>query len=211
MNRKRTPDPPWPHPFGHTEMPRLPDVAPRRHGGIGRWIGRAVMRLLGWRVEGPYPNVPKLVVIGAPHTSNWDGIVGFATILMLDLDLRVMVKENHFRGIRGRILRSIRAIPINRSIRGGVTEQMVQRFSDEERFVLGVAPEGTRKKVDRWRTGFYRIAEGAGVPILTVAIDFGRKTVRLGPTVIPSGDMDADLAVMQAFVATARGKNPHNA
>jgi 1-acyl-sn-glycerol-3-phosphate acyltransferase len=201
----------WPHPFGFTQMPRLPAAAPRRNGGVGRWIGRAVMRLLGWRLVGPYPDVPRLVVIGAPHTSNWDGIVGFAAILALDLDLRVMVKDAHFTGVRGRILRSIRAIPIDRSVRGGVTEQMVQRFAREERFVLGVAPEGTRKKVDRWRTGFYRIAEGAGVPILTVALDFATREVRLGPTIIPSGDMEADIGRMQAFVATARARNPANA
>jgi len=210
MTKKDRDQATWPHPFGYTEMPRLPDVAPKRGRTFGRLIGRVVLRLMGFRVVGRYPDVPKLVVIGAPHTSNWDGIVAIATVLSLHLDLRLMAKKELFKGLSGRILRTIHAIPVDRDAKGGVTAQMVDHFTQNERFVLGVAPEGTRKKVEQWRTGFYRIAHGAGVPILTVALDFGRKQVRLGPTLVPTGDLTADVEVMRAFIATATGRNPEN-
>jgi 1-acyl-sn-glycerol-3-phosphate acyltransferase len=203
---------PWPHPFGYAMMPELPPSAPRRgYSRLTRWLGRTVMRLMGFRLMGPYPDVPKLVVAAAPHTSNWDGIVGIAALLALDIDVRIMGKNTLFRGPSGWILRQLHAIPVDRSAPGGIVGQMVLRFAEEERFVLGVTPEGTRKKVETWKTGFYRIAEAAGAPILPVALDFGRKEIRLGPTLIPTGDINADFGVMKAFFATAQGENPENA
>lgn len=196
----------WPHPFGYALLPKLPPEAPRRGTRKGRWLGRVVLRALGWRVVGPYPDVPKLVVVGAPHTSNWDGVVGLGTILALGLDMHVMIKHTAFRPPLGGLLRRLGGIPVDRKAAVGVVGQMVEEFRRRERFVLGVAPEGTRKKVEAWRTGFYRIAENAGVPIMLVALDHGRQEVRLGPTTYPTGDVEADLREMKAFFATARGK-----
>ncbi len=102
-------------------------------------------------------------------------------------------------------------IPVERGARGGVVGQMVRRFEAEDAFVLGVAPEGTRRPVEAWRTGFYRIAEGAGVPIALVALDFGRKEIRMGPTFFPSSDPAADFARMETFFATSTPKRPGNA
>jgi 1-acyl-sn-glycerol-3-phosphate acyltransferase len=201
----------WPHDFAFTVLPDLPECAPRRGGRVGRWIGRMAMRLLGWRVTGCYPAVPKLVVIEGPHTSYWDGVIALATIMSLDLDIRIMAKHTAFVGPVKWILNYVHAIPIDRTVQGGATRQMIEHMKRAEKFNLGVAPEGTRKKVDKWKTGFYRIAEGAGVPIMVVALDFGVKQVRVGPTIIPSGDIEADLAVMKSFYATATGKNPENA
>jgi 1-acyl-sn-glycerol-3-phosphate acyltransferase len=201
----------WPHPFGYTHLPTLPDSAPRRGGLVRRWIGTAVLRALGWRLVGRFPDAPKLIVTGGPHTSNWDGIIGIAAIWHLSLDIRVMAKHTLFRGPSGWILRRMRAISVDRSRKAGATTQMVEHFGREEAFILGVTPEGTRKKVPEWKTGFYRIAEGAGVPILTVALDFGRKEIRLGPTFYPTGDIEGDFHMMKRFLASALPKNPENA
>lgn len=195
------------HPDDATELPELPPEAPRRFGPVARQIGRTVLRLLGWRLTGRYPRTPKLVVIGAPHTSNWDGVVALATILSLGLDLRLMVKHTLFRGPLGALLRALGAVPVDRRAPGGVVETLVTRFASSDRFVLGIAPEGTRTRGAPWKTGFYRIAVQAGVPILLVALDHGRREVRVGPTLVPSGNLEADLPRIQAFFATARGRH----
>lgn len=190
----------------HTTVPDIPDSAPRRHGNFGRLLGKTVLALLRWKVVGPFPITPKLVIIGGPHTSNWDAVIGIAAMLSLDLDIRIMAKHTVFRGPVGWIMKWLHAIPVDRTKSQGVTEQMVEAFNSSEKLFLGIAPEGTRTNSRMWRTGFYRIARDADVPILPVALDFGVKQIRLAPAVHLTGNMEADIEKLKEFVYSAKPK-----
>ena len=164
------------------------------------------MALLGWRFEGELPNVRKGVIIVAPHTSNWDWVVGIAGKLALGLDANWLGKHTIFRGPLGALMGWLGGIPVDRTSSHDVVAQCVTQFNARERMMLGLAPEGTRKAVTRWKTGFYHIARGADVPIVPVSFDWTRKAITIGPPLVPSGDMDADLAVFSAFFLPARGR-----
>ncbi len=167
------------------------------------------MKVAGWTFRGSIPNVAKAVIIVAPHTSNWDFVIGAAGMLALDLDLRFLGKHTLFEGPLAPIMRGLGGIPVDRSHPGsGVVDTMVALFAAEDRLILALAPEGTRGRVERWRTGFYRIAAGAGVPIVPVALDYGSKTIVLGTPASASGDVEADLAALRAFFADAVGRRP---
>lgn len=191
-------------------LPDLGDRVPKRGGAVSRAIGRAALRLMGWTLGGTLPNLEKFVLVAAHHTSNWDGVVGIAALMALGLDARFIAKHTLFRPPLGWFLRWVGAEPVDRSAPGGLVGAMVREFQRRERFVFGVTPEGTRRKVERWRTGFYHIALGADVPIVLAAIDYGRKWVGAGPVLQPSGDLEADLERMRAFFAEVQAKNPEN-
>jgi 1-acyl-sn-glycerol-3-phosphate acyltransferase len=184
----------------------LGDALPKSGGTLSRALGRGMLRLMGWRVDGELPDIPRCVIIIAPHTTNWDFIVGIAAKFGLGLRAEWLGKHTLFRPPFGGLMRWLGGIPVHRDQPQDVVAQSVRRFAECDRLVLGLSPEGTRKAVARWRTGFYHIAEGAGVPILPVAFDWSRRSLVVGPLVTPSGDMDADLAVLDAFYAPARGR-----
>jgi 1-acyl-sn-glycerol-3-phosphate acyltransferase len=173
---------------------------------MSRVVGRVGLASLGWRIEGEMPNRAKMVVIVAPHTSNWDFVVGFLAYLALGLDCAWWGKHTLFRWPFGKFLRHFGGIPVVRSQSNNVVERTVQEFARREQMLLAIAPEGTRRKVEAWRTGFYHVARGAGVPVLTVALDFGRRVIEIGPLVELSDDQDGDIARLRARFATVRGK-----
>ncbi|MFN3713092.1 MAG: lysophospholipid acyltransferase family protein [Alcanivoracaceae bacterium] len=184
------------------------DQVPRRSTGFLPWLGLLLLRLFHWRITGELPNISKAVVIVAPHTSNWDGVFGLSAIMALKLRVNVLGKDTLFVGPLGWLLRNIGVIPLDRSSPQGMVKQISDRFRSEEKMFLAIAPEGTRHAAERWKTGFYQIAHEAGVPILLVAFDFARREVRILGTLMPSGDIQAD---MQTIFATYRGiqaKNP---
>jgi 1-acyl-sn-glycerol-3-phosphate acyltransferase len=183
----------------------LGEAIPRRGGWLSRALGRAVLRLLGWRVTGAFPDEPKLVMIGAPHTSNWDFVVALAAAFSLRLGFSWVGKHLLFRPPFGWFFRWLGGIPVDRRASHGFVQQMVGEFARRPRFLLAIAPEGTRKAVDRWKTGFYHIAVGAAVPILMVTFDNARKAVHVGPVVTPSGDLAADLERILALYAARLG------
>ncbi len=186
----------------------LGDAIPTRGNGLSRAFGRLLFRVSGWGLEGHVPNLPKLVIVVAPHTSNWDFFLGVATLFSVGFKVSWLGKHSIFRWpVRG-ILRWLGGIPVDRRKSAGLVEQAVGAFNQHEQFLLAVAPEGTRRKVDTWRTGFYRIAEGASVPITLAYFDYGRKRVGFGPTMQPCGDLEADLETMQAFYRTIVPKHP---
>lgn len=192
---------------------RLPTVGPevpRTHGPIARALGRMVLRALGWTFAGDLPNLPKFVIIVAPHTSNWDFPVGAAAKLALRLRARFLGKDTLFRFPLGILMRGLGGIPVDRSQSNDVVNQIVREFERQERMVLAVAPEGTRKRVERWRTGFYHIAHGAGVPILPVAFDWQRRIIVIGTPFTTTGDAERDLSDLQRFYAGVPGRNPGN-
>jgi 1-acyl-sn-glycerol-3-phosphate acyltransferase len=153
---------------------------------------------LGWRIVGDIPDLPKMVLIVAPHSSNWDFIVGIAAKLAMRLSVKYLGKDALFRFPLGIIMRRLGGIPVNRSTANDVVTSVVAQFARHDRMLLAIAPEGTRRPVERWRTGFYHIARGADVPILPVAFDWRSRTVRIGELFSPTGDPEADLPAIRA-------------
>lgn len=170
-----------------------------------RLLGRTVLRALGWRIEGAIPDLPRFVAIVAPHTSNWDFVVGAAAMFALDLDLSFLGKHTLFRGPLGPLMRAMGGIAVDRTSSHGVVDSAIHAFRTRERLVLAIAPEGTRKPVERLKLGFLHIARGAGVPILLATIDGRARCIRLGPVVEPQGNIDADLARIERHYRDVRG------
>ena len=160
-----------------------------------------------WRIEGDIPNLRKLVIIAAPHTSNWDFVVGIAAKLGLGLRVTFLGKDSLFRFPLGPLMRMWGGIPVDRSASHDVVSGIVAEFARRDRLVLALAPEGTRKKVERWRTGFYHIAHAAGVPIVPVALNFGARVIQIGAPFATTGDVEADLRLLQGRFAGVRGRN----
>ncbi len=154
---------------------------PRRGNAFSRWLGRMVLRAMGWRLLGTVPDLPKMIMIGAPHTSNMDGVVSFAAMTALGLRAGTMVKDSAFRGATGVLLRWLGAQPIDRRSAKGVVEQTIDAFNRLPAFVLLLAPEGTRSAAPEWKRGFYHVARGARVPVLPAAIDYDHKRITFGP------------------------------
>jgi 1-acyl-sn-glycerol-3-phosphate acyltransferase len=171
----------------------LGDAIPRRGTWVSRALGRGVLAMLGWRLTGAFPNQPKMVMIGAPHTSNWDFVVALAAAFSLRLGFSWVGKHLLFRPPVRWFFRWLGGVPVDRRASHGFVQQMVDQFGQRSQFLLAIAPEGTRKAVERWKTGFYHIALGAGVPILLVTFDNARKAIHLGPALTPSGDITADM------------------
>ncbi len=189
-------------------LPPLGRAVPRRGSAAARAAGRSVLWLLGWRIEGEIPDLPKFVVAVAPHSSNWDFVVGAAAMFALDLRLSFISKHTLFRGPFGAILRWMGGIPVDRSQPHGLVAATAASFAAAERLVLAIAPEGTRKPVPRFRTGFLHIARAAGVPVLLAALDYGTRTVRLGPLLEAGPDVEADRVRVEAHFAPVRPKRP---
>lgn len=165
-----------------------------------------MLTLLGWRIEGVIPDVPKLVLIAAPHTSNWDFVVGIAAKLALRLRVMWLGKDSLFRAPFGGILRALGGVPVDRKASHDVVRQVIDEFARNERMILGLAPEGTRKPVTRWRTGFYHIAHGAGVPIVPVALNWGARALQIGPPFTTTGDVEADVEALRRRLSGVRGR-----
>lgn len=188
-------------------VPSLPPNVPRVRTGLSRRLGALWLRLTGWRLTGEFPNVAKAVVIVAPHSSNLDGFHGLAMKQVMGLDIAFLAKRQLFWWPLGPILRHLGALPINRGAATDLVEQAAAEFARRERFWLGLAPEGTRKTVPRWKSGFWRIAKAAGVPIIPAYFHYPEKCIGVGPLLWPSDDMDADIARLRAFYTPWRGAN----
>ncbi|HJU72891.1 MAG TPA: lysophospholipid acyltransferase family protein [Gemmatimonadaceae bacterium] len=171
-------------------------------------LGALGLRLLGWRVTGAFPDRSKFVIIVAPHTSNWDFVVGFLAYLATGIDAAWFGKHSIFRWPFGPILRSFGGIPIERRSSHNVVEQSIAEFNRRQQFVLALAPEGTRRRVASWRSGFYYIALGAAVPIVTVSLDFAHRELLVGPAFTLTGDYAADLTRLATRFSDIRGRNP---
>ena len=183
--------------------PNMPRLAPSAAGDLCRWIYTSC----GWRVAGEIPDAPKLVVIVAPHSTNWDVIWGLLLKVGMRLDIRFIGKRQAFFWPLGSLLRSFGGIPIDRSAAHGVVGEMAGLFAQQERLWLALAPEGTRKKVQKWKSGFWHIARKAGVPILPAYFHYPQRTIGFGPLFHPSDDLDADMAKIREFYRPWQGKN----
>jgi 1-acyl-sn-glycerol-3-phosphate acyltransferase len=188
-------------------VPHVPPALPRRGGPLTRLCGRAALRALGWRIVGELPNQSKLVIIAAPHTSNWDFVVGIAARFALGLDVSWLGKHTLFRWPSSVIFRWLGGIPVDRSVSQNTVPQVVDTFRGRDAFVLALAPEGTRKQVAGWRTGFWYIAHGAEVPIVPVEFDWPRRAIRIHEMRKTTGDMQADIKELQAVYSN--GERPY--
>ena len=188
--------------------PVLGDQIPLRGSRVTRALGHAALRLLGWHVEGEVPNLPKFVVAVAPHTSNWDFVVGVAAMFALDLRIAFLGKHTLFRWPFGALIRWMGGIPVDRASPHGVVNQSIDAFTRVEQRILAIAPEGTRRQVAQFKSGFLQIARGAKVPVVLASLDYAAKCVRFGATFEPGEDIEADRRRTEVYFATVRGRRP---
>lgn len=161
-----------------------------------------IWRLWGWRVEHDLPNIPRYVILGVPHTTNWDYLHMLAVAMHARRRPHVTVKHTLFRGPVGWFIKFAGGIPIDRTRSSNVVEQLAARLKAAERMILVFTPEGTRSKSPHWKTGFYYTALKAGVPIVCAYIDYRRKCVGSGLVIQPTGDIHADFIHIRAFYET---------
>ncbi len=188
--------------------PTLGDAVPKRGNHLTKTIALFFLRITGWRIAGEIPNVPKLIVIGAPHTSYWDFFLAMMIVFSLGIRIEIMGKATLFK------YRPVAALlywsgvfPARQNSSGGMVETVAATMNGRKKMFLGLSPEGTRKKVTQWRTGFYHIAQKTNLDILSVQLDFGRKTVFIHPPFTPTGQMDQDMQKIKAYFQDAIGKH----
>ncbi|MCC6603461.1 MAG: 1-acyl-sn-glycerol-3-phosphate acyltransferase [Anaerolineae bacterium] len=188
--------------------PALGSAVPRWGGGFMRRLGRGLMRLLGWRFVGSVPNLPKMVLVGAPHTSNWDFMLAMLALFALQVRVYWLGKHTFVNGPLKPLLLKLGGVAVDRRASSGVVAQVAAQFQARDQFLLGLAPEGTRSLVPHWKMGFFHIAQSAQVPILPVALDYGRKIIDIGEPVWPEVGETAVMAQLRTFYAGVQGKRP---
>jgi 1-acyl-sn-glycerol-3-phosphate acyltransferase len=197
-------------PGGFTIVPEVGEFVPRRGGRVSIALARFVTRLIGWKVEGTLPNANKIMVIGAPHSSNVDWLLTIMAGSYLGVRISWMAKHTLFRGPMGYVMRWLGGIPVDRRAPQGTVGEAVDRFKNANELILCITPEGTRRLTHEWKKGFYHIAMGADVPIVAAAFDYGRKRVFFGPIIKPTGNLEEDLPVIKSYYDDVKPKNPEN-
>jgi 1-acyl-sn-glycerol-3-phosphate acyltransferase len=182
---------------------------PRSGNALTRALARGLLRAGGWRIEGDVPDEPKLVLVGAPHTTNLDFVLTKLTAGALGVALSWVGKRSLFPGPLATIGRALGGIPVDRASSQGFVDAMVAEFRRRERFYLALMPAGSRATPDRWRSGFYYIARDADVPMLLVGFDWGTRTMRLGPMLRarPGASFEDDVARIRAGFDGVRGRS----
>jgi 1-acyl-sn-glycerol-3-phosphate acyltransferase len=173
-----------------------------------RWISMFILRIFGWKTVRNVPDLPKYVMIAAPHTSNWDFVLTILMAFALDLKIYMMAKKEITEWPMGSAFKWMGVIPIDRSQSNNTVAQAIQLFEENEKLVIVVPPSGTRKKVKKWKTGFYHIANGANIPIVLGFLDYARKSGGLGHVIEPTGDIETDMIEIRGFYADISGKYP---
>ena len=173
-------------------------------------IARLILRIGGWTPVGDLPTCDKAVIIAAPHTSNWDGFWLMTYKIALNIDLHFLAKHTLFWWPLATILRALGAMPIDRDASTSTVQQVVDAFTERDRFWFALSPEGTRKWQPYWKTGFYRIAKSAGVPLVLGFIDYKKKQMGIGITLPPKSDFTDDLQAIRLFYEPFEGHTPAN-
>lgn len=171
-------------------------------------VAKAILSMSGWKLVTGKPDARKYVLIAAPHTSNWDFVLMKAMAVILDIDLRWMGKHTLFEPPFGFVLKELGGISVDRRASQNLVESMAKIFDAHDELVLAVPAEGTRGRGEYWKSGFYHIARRAGVPIALGFLDYGKKEGGIGPLLVPSGDVRADMDTIRAFYAGRTGKVP---
>lgn len=176
-----------------------------------RLLGRLAvlaLRLAGWRLEGQLPTEPRFVLVAAPHTSYWDGVIMVLGAWAFDYRLSWLGKRELFRSPLDRLMRWLGGVPVDRASAHGAVAAAIKALSSAERMALAIPPEGTRQRTSHWKMGFYLIARRARVPIVLGYIDYRRRVAGLGPVLTPSGDLEADLAMIRRFYRGVTARHP---
>jgi len=191
----------------HVNHVTIEAAAPRRGNRLTRGAAQLILALFGWRLEGTMPDLPKLMLIGAPHTSNWDWVLGMVVIWALGLRVYWLGKHTVFGWPAGIFLRWLGGVPVNRRGTQGVVAKTVAEYEQRDKFWLTILPTGTRTRGAVWKTGFYHIAQGAEIPILPFKFDYGHRIIYFGPLFHLSDDITADIDELQSLFVGVRGKN----
>lgn len=173
-----------------------------------RFLSKLILKIGGWRLQGEPPAADRWILLAVPHTSNWDLLWLLTMGMQYNLKLYWMGKNTIFRWPFGTFFKWLGGIPINRKAREGVVQQVSKAFSEHEKMVLVIPPEGTRSRTEYWKSGFYHIARQANVPIALAMLDYGNKVGGFGPTIMASGDIEADMAIISTFYEPMKGKYP---
>jgi 1-acyl-sn-glycerol-3-phosphate acyltransferase len=189
-----------------TAARRSGDGAPA--GRFARGVGALFLRIFGWQVEGALAPGVNAVVIAAPHTSNWDMPFMLAVAYVLGIHPSWLGKRELFRWPFHGLMRWLGGIPVVRSGRHNMVEQVAQKFGTTQGLYVVIPPSATRRRASHWKSGFYHIARAAHVPIVCAFLDYKRKVAGIGPSLVPSGDVASDMAVIRRFYATIEGKYP---
>ena len=193
-----------------SRFPKPPIDVPQVRSWWRRPFGILGLWLMGWRIEGNFPSHRKFVVIVAPHTSNWDFVVGILTYFALSLDANWMAKHTALKGPWGPLGRYLGAVAVDRSQAGNVVQSSNAEFAKREKMMLVIAPEGTRSAVEGWKKGYHHIALAAGVPIVPVALEFGQRRVLIGEPLLPRDDYAADYTQLKSFFRADMARHPEN-
>lgn len=175
-----------------------------------RWLAIAILKISGWHARGKEIEQQRFVLIGAPHTSNWDFPLMLLVVLKLRLQVFWMGKHTLFPWGFGWLMKWLGGIPINRAASHNVVSQTVAQYREHEQLVVLIPPEGTRSKVDSWKTGFYHIANNAQVPILLGYVDADKKEAGIADFFYPTGDLENDMSAIRGFYADKKGLNADN-
>ncbi|MCH8034526.1 MAG: lysophospholipid acyltransferase family protein [Bacteroidetes bacterium] len=173
-----------------------------------QFLASAFLKLFGWDAVQGLPKFKKYVLIGAPHTSNWDFVLAMLVALAIGLRFKWLGKHTLFKNPFGYVLKFFGGIPIDRTIHSSVIERVAEMFNNSERLVIAITPEGTRSKTEFWKSGFYYIALNAKVPVAFAFLDYENKKIGVGDHFIPCGDIDADMQIIRNFYSGIKGKRP---
>ena len=176
-----------------------------------RGLARLILRIGGWTPVGGLPDEPKAIIVAAPHTSNWDGFWGLVYKVSIGAEIHFFAKHSLFWFPLSTLLRALGGIELDRERAGSAVRQAINMFEKQDSFYFGLAPEGTRERMPGWKSGFYRIAEGAGVPVYLGFLDYAHKRLGIGPRFDVSGDQEADFAVLRDFYGDVQGRWPEKA
>lgn len=167
-------------------------------------------KLLGWKTKVSVPDYDKYIICAAPHTTNWDLFIGKLFMGAIGRETGFMMKKDRFFWPLGPIFRWMGGIPVDRSRKTSLVDQMIKIAKSSQKFHLAITPEGTRKANPNWKKGFYYIAQGAGLPIILVAIDYEKKCITAEKVIHPSGDLDKDMREVKLYYKNFKGKYPEN-
>ena len=175
-----------------------------------KFFSKTILKIFGWQLDAKPPVQKKYILIGAPHTSNWDFPLGLLTFWTLDVKIYWVAKIQMFRGPLHYIFTALGGIPVNRAASHGFIDQVAEKIKQTEKMALAISPEGTRSKTKYWKSGFYYIAMAANVPICLGYINYKNKTLGFKSVLYPSGDIEADMKIIADFYSNIEGKRPQN-
>ncbi|MGS2721218.1 1-acyl-sn-glycerol-3-phosphate acyltransferase [Paraglaciecola aestuariivivens] len=188
--------------------PILCKQIPQSGNKFSHWLGTTVLNLLGWQYHGEFPCAKKMIIAVAPHTSNWDFVIGLAVKFNLGLKISFFGKDSIFIPPFGYLLKRLGGIPIKRSQAHGVVSAMAEKMREAEQMILALSPEGTRSPISPWKSGFLHIAHQAQVPVFLVAINYKKKRIEFGPMLNISDNIQDEMNKIYQYFQDIEGKYP---